>query len=381
MILKNIIFYCFNIISFIIFINKFFNYTYKRIFKFIIPLTVIPLVSIFIILKFNILYLLILLHVLLLITSYFINKTISINELLLSCLIYFPFILVNAFSKIISSIFFISILFIISILKTIKNNITVVKWHPLIVIQAFLFIFFLYIISEVIRSSFVSIVAIIWFIILLSIISFIVFFKYDELIQENIKMIKKEQKQQYKLQSYKSLTDAKSEIEAICHRLSYIIMSIENEIDPNNIKLKQDLNKFMISINEQSQFIDTGNVIFDFNISNKLRNSYTNNNSMKSIISISHNDFYDSSEFVELINYLINYFKNCASTELTIIEKVNYIIINFSFENNIDNTYIINLLQEKYQSIFDLTIKEYTDSSNRYNFKVIAKLKLFNHEK
>lgn len=144
MILKNIIFYCFNIISFIIFINKFFNYTYKRIFKFIIPLTVIPLVSIFIILKFNILYLLILLHVLLLITSYFINKTISINELLLSCLIYFPFILVNAFSKIISSIFFISILFIISILKTIKNNITVVKWHPLIVIQAFLFIFFIH---------------------------------------------------------------------------------------------------------------------------------------------------------------------------------------------------------------------------------------------
>ena len=148
------------------------------------------------------------------------------------------------------------------------------------------------------------------------------YFRYSQKNQKNYEHM------QYQIKTYKSLEDAKYELEKNSHRLMRIISLMETK-DVSDPLIVEELAKLKIVLKEEGYFIHTGNVIFDYLITYQIKQNFHLDH-FKSIITISQNEKYDQEAFISIIVDLIELYQHCDDVEMRMTEKTSWVLIDIS---------------------------------------------------
>lgn len=175
---------------------------------------------------------------------------------------------------------------------------------------------------------------------------------------------KENEKLQYQMKSYRSLESSKYEIEKNSHRLMRIVALMENET-LRNPQLIEELTKIKVNLKEEGYYINTGNVVFDYLITNKIKTAF-DFSSFKSVIAISKQDKYDQKDFIEIIESLIDLHIGCVSVEMNLFEKSSFIICDICHNGKGQPMY------EKWMCSFpNYDCELMVDEADRQHFRVI----------
>lgn len=175
---------------------------------------------------------------------------------------------------------------------------------------------------------------------------------------------KESEKLQYQMQTYRSLESAKYEIEKNSHRLMRIVALMENE-NLQNLQLVEELAKIKVILKEEGYYINTGNVIFDYLITNKIKVTF-DFDTFKSMIAISKKEKYDRKIFIGTIESLIDLYSDCNGVEMNLFEKNAFVICDMCHSG--DNHPDYEKWKRRHPN-YDCEV--IMDEANRQHFKVI----------
>lgn len=158
---------------------------------------------------------------------------------------------------------------------------------------------------------------------------------------------KQMQKEKYNTEKLMIIKNIKNDIDAIDHKLFYVIFEIDNLIkknDINNVKKIIDTYK-KISL-KHKMIIDTCNPIFDCLLSLKLNDMSMKEINIKTCIFISQNEYYDCLIFIDFLSNILDYINNSTFIDLDIREVFSFIKIRILFEEkNINYSLFIKYLK------------------------------------
>ena len=246
---------------------------------------------------------------------------------------------------------FLLIIFTIIILKC-KNkhlyHLNIFEWQPilymqLILILSMVIVGFLFINENMkdINLLFLSIILIFSNIIYIYILNKIIKLNEYKFLYE-----KQMQKEKYNTEKLMIIKNIKNDIDAIDHKLFYVIFEIDNLIkknDINNVKKIIDTYK-KISL-KHKMIIDTCNPIFDCLLSLKLNDMSMKEINIKTCIFISQNEYYDCLIFIDFLSNILDYINNSTFIDLDIREVFSFIKIRILFEEkNINYSLFIKYL-------------------------------------
>lgn len=195
------------------------------------------------------------------------------------------------------------------------------------VIWTYLFIMFIInflLLNEIERSNAWNSLAMIFFMISPAALLLWISRKIALLVEYRRLNHKESEKLQYQMKTYRSLESAKYEIEKNSHRLMRIVALMESE-NFQNPQLVEELSKIKVILKEEGYYINTGNVIFDYLITNKIKITF-DFDTFKSMIAISKKEKYDRKEFISVIESLIDLYAGCNDVEMNLFEKSNFVI-------------------------------------------------------
>lgn len=135
----------------------------------------------------------------------------------------------------------------------------------------------------------------------------------------------------YQQENVKMIKDLKVDIDAINHRMFYVLEKVKHELEVKNYdKAIGILNDYKQVVIKQDIFVLTNNESFDalFNLKIKEMKMLTD---VKCCITISKRDLYDGVHFINGVMSLLNYVSNSEKIDIYISEKVNRVIIKLYF--------------------------------------------------
>lgn len=338
-----------------------------NVFSLIIFLRTISFRYVFVVLLYNFLILL---------TSYIGMYTIYF---LANCQI---FVMDNNFQKILICLIakILLIFFTIIVLKY-KNryfyHLNIAEWHPMLYMQLILMISivvvgFLYIDGDMEDENllFLSIILVFSNMIYIYILNKIINLNEDKLKYE--KQIQQENFNNEKLMIIKNI---KNDIDAIDHKLFYVIYEIDNLIQKNDIvKVRKLIDTYKDIALKHKMIIDTNNPIFDCLVSLKLNDMFMKNIDTKTCIFISQNVYYDNLTFINFLTGILDQLYSSTFIDLDIKEVFSFIKIRILFEEkDVDNSSLIEYL--KSSNILEKNLYNLVQISD-CNWKLDISLKL-----
>lgn len=176
------------------------------------------------------------------------------------------------------------------------------------------------------------------FLLLLSYVLFnFIMIKMVKLNKENILFEKKLQQEQFNKENVMAIKDIKNEVDAIDHRLFYVIFEIDNLIKNNLEKVQMLLDEYKNIVLKQRMLVNTNNEIFDCLLSLKINELLMNNIDVKTCIFISKNNYYDNLTFINLIMDILNQVKKANYIDIDLTEISDFIKIRFLFDSELIN--------------------------------------------
>lgn len=181
------------------------------------------------------------------------------------------------------------------------------------------------------------------FLIILNFLFIFIIYKIDKLNKQNLRYVKENEAKKFDREKLIAIKNVKNEIDAIDHRLFYIIFQIDNLLVKNELtKISEILDKYKIMILKHKMVIDTENSVFDCLVSLKINDLIINGLDIKTCIFISQNEYYNNLNFINFINNILNLFSKCTSIQLNLTEINNFLRINILYKSNLVNTTVIS---------------------------------------
>ena len=156
------------------------------------------------------------------------------------------------------------------------------------------------------------------------------------------------------------------EVNAIDHRLFYVLLQVEGLLKNNETeKSISILEKYVDIITKRHLSVETNNNVFDCLMSLKINDMLTNDINVKTVISISQNDNYDSLVFINFITDILNELYNSTFVDISIQEILGLVRISIVFDQtniNIDKLekYLLSIVPHVKGS-FKLIRNDYTE--------------------
>lgn len=188
---------------------------------------------------------------------------------------------------------------------------------------------------------------------------------------EKIKNANEIQKYIFNKQKYQTIEHLKKETDSLNHRMFYILWQIEWLAEKKDIdQIKDTVKKYKNLLNQNQYVINTGNDIFDCLLSLKLSKCFDNGTDLKVSIAIQKNDFYDSLEFINHINNIIDkIIIDNNYIDFSMLEINSFLVISICIkeykDQYIDLQKSIDLLSEVYNAKYNIFSED-----NSYNAKI-----------
>ena len=270
-----------------------------------------------------------------------------------------PYIMVCIIGKL---ILFVFTYMIIKFRERFYISLEMRKWQLIIIFQLIL-VFGLVSVGYLISMNILSfniLYIILFTLIVLNFLFIFIIFKINKLNNENLIHVKQNQLHIFNNEKLSLIKNIKNEIDAIDHRLFYVIFQIDNYLNTNEIdKIHKIIDQYKSIILKHNMILETGNSIFDCLLSLKINDLILNNTNFKNCIFISKDEFYDDYQFVNFVSKLLEHLKSCNEIELYMNEESDYTIIKIIF--NYDNLNI--------DLIHDYLTKELTKFDSNYKIQ------------
>lgn len=188
---------------------------------------------------------------------------------------------------------------------------------------------------------FVAIMLILSNVVYIYILSRIIKLNNDKLAYE--RQIQQEQANNEKLMIVKNI---KNEVDAIDHRLFYVILQMEHLIEENDLdKMTKLVDTYKSIVLKHKMIIDTHNPIFDCLLSLKLNDMIMKDIDIKTSIFISQNAYYDNIAFIDFLTHLFDHLDRSSFIDIDIKEVFSFMKIRIIFEGeNIARSALIEYL-------------------------------------
>lgn len=183
--------------------------------------------------------------------------------------------------------------------------------------------------------------------------------KIENLNLEKINAVRLEEQNRFTEKQLSMMKYMKNEIDATNHKMNYLLFQLRRAIE------KQQTDEMLELIDNYTQktlknrlLLDTGNSVFDWFVSLKINELVTSKRNVQTAISMSKNVLYNDIAFVNSIVNLLDYFKNCDTLHISIIEYSDLLRIQIIFRdgkvdlNELEN-YINDTFLDKERSIKD----------------------------
>ena len=202
-----------------------------------------------------------------------------------------------------------------------------------------------------------------------------IIYKINKLNEINLIYIKEKQLKKFEKEKLITIKNIKNEIDAIDHRLFYVIFQIDNLLKKKEFtKISQLLDKYKIMILKHKMIIDTGNSVFDCLVSLKINDLIINGLDVKTCIFISQNESYNDLNFINFINNILVFFSKCISIQFNLNEINSFVRINILYKNNSINTTrmseYLNIEIKKFNGYYSF----YNSNSENSEIKIILKI-------
>ena len=254
----------------------------------------------------------------------------------------------NMFIIVASSLAKLVLLCVTLVILKLKTNLdfelNILNWKSLLFFQMLLVITFVIVGYTMVQGSINK-----DSLILLSLILFVsnlyfifIISKINNLYKEKIKYEKELQQERFHKEKMMLISDIKNDIDAIDHRLFYVILEIENLLEINDIsRIKKLVKEYKNIILKHKMIINTKNDTFDCLLSLKINDLVMNNVDVKTCLFISKNKKYDNLQFIHILIELLNYLNTSTFIDLDLNEISEFLKIRIVF--NKDTLDIIDL--------------------------------------
>lgn len=171
-----------------------------------------------------------------------------------------------------------------------------------------------------------------------NIISFIliifVFYKISVLNEQRMSYEKLCQQIEINKHELATIKDIKNEMEALDHKLFYIIYKIGYYLDHNEYdKIERLILKYKKIVTKDKLTIYTDNYVFDYLMSIKINELLINEVDIYTSILISKNSFYNNFNLINNINIIFSMLTNCKYIQFSMHEKDCFVICHFLFRD------------------------------------------------
>lgn len=190
--------------------------------------------------------------------------------------------------------------------------------------------------------------------------------RINNLNTEKLNYQKKIQDEQFQKEALKTMKNLSQEVNAIDHRLFYVLLQVEGLLKNNETeKSISILEKYVDIITKRHLSVETNNNVFDCLMSLKINDMLTSDINVKTVISISQNDNYDSLVFINFITDILNELYNSTFVDISIQEILGLVRISIVFDQtniNIDKLekYLLSIVPHVKGS-FKLIRNDYTE--------------------
>ena len=221
----------------------------------------------------------------------------------------------------------------------------------------------------------ISFIIFVFLIILFNLIIVMIVNKLIFISRNNIVLQQKKQQQTFDKETLKTIKNIKNEIDAIDHRLFYVVFEIDNLLNNREYdKIKKIINMYKDMLLKHKLIINTGNHSFDCLMSLKFNDLIIKNIDIKTCIFISQNEFYNNIVFINYISELLDHLYTCSFINFTLQEINNYLKISIIFEH--ENIDIDSLKKTLNKSIMDQFSPIYKINKNQYyELKIMMNIK------
>lgn len=237
---------------------------------------------------------------------------------------------------------FLSIITII-ILKNKKYfsyKLDIKKWNSLLIFQATLVIAIAMAGYSIILNTIemTTIVILTYILIILNFSFYSIINKIETLNKEKLEYQKQIQLEEFNKQTLMTMKNIKNEIDAIDHRLFYILLELEDLLKKNDTKKSIDiLEKYKDLITKRHLSVETKNNIFDCLISLKINDMLAKDINVKTVIAISQKDHYNDLVLINFIISILSLVYNSEFIDISIQEIRGFLRISIVFDySNID---------------------------------------------
>ena len=165
-------------------------------------------------------------------------------------------------------------------------------------------------------------------VVILNVLFIVNVLKVNQLSKENLNLIVHQQNQMFNDEKLKLIKSVKNEIDAIDHRLFYVIFKIDQLLEDNETeKIKNIIDKYKSIVTKHNMIIDTSNPVFDCLLSLKINDLLMSNVIVKSCIFISENEIYDNLSFINFLTRILEHFSNSQEIQLYMNEEPGYLVV------------------------------------------------------
>lgn len=210
--------------------------------------------------------------------------------------------------------------------------------------------------------------------ILINITFIIIIYKINKLYKENLYYMKQKQMADFYKEKVYLIKDLKNEIDAIDHRLFYIIYKIDYLLSKKDYaQINQLLQTYKNTVLKHKMIIETGNDIFDALLSLKINDMISKEIDIKTCIFISKNNFYNNVVFIKNITELLDCFALSKIIQIYIKENLSFLTIEIIFENNNINNYTLkDYLENNFKNLYKFDTE--IDKKNTNKVSLVMKI-------
>lgn len=191
------------------------------------------------------------------------------------------------------------------------------------------------------------------FLMLLNFIFMFIIYRLNQLNLKNLDYERKEQSRKFDYKKMNAIKNIKNEIDAIDHRLFYVIFEIDNLLNKKDFdKIQCLLDEYKNIVLKHKMVFDTSNSIFDCLISLKINDMVIKGIDVKTCIFISEKNIYNNLSLINFINNTLSYFYECKRIEINIKEINGFLSLAVLYDGDFSNkNQLIKFLEKEIQEI------------------------------
>ena len=217
-----------------------------------------------------------------------------------------------------------------------KYQLNIVDWKSALIFQTVLVISTVMSVYSVVIGSYdqTSLLALTIILIILNFYFYKIINGINELNKEKLSYQKRIQEEHFHKEALKTMRNLSNEVNAIDHRLFYVLLQVEGLLKNNETEKSINiLEKYVDIITKRHLTVKTNNSVFDTLMSLKINDMLTNDIDIKTVVSISQNDYYNDLTLINFITDILNQLYDCEFVDISIQEISDFLRISIVFDH------------------------------------------------